>query len=170
MHCPPCAFDNRDTARFCEECGSRPVCSCPGCGHEASPRANFGAECGTRLTMAEAIGTLNILLAQNKGIRLAVRVGIHTGLVVVGMMGGHERQERLALGETPNVAARLQGIAASEGEILGATGHHAHESAVARQGEQNESRELLEPLYGWFTEGFDTADLQEAQALLQELA
>jgi len=28
---------------------------------------------------------------------------------------------------------------------------------------------LLAPIYGWFTEGFDTADLQEAKALLQEL-
>ena len=32
-----------------------------------------------------------------------------------------------------------------------------------------EARELLAPVYGWFTEGFDTADLQEAKALLDEL-
>ncbi|HSF28856.1 MAG TPA: hypothetical protein VLK82_00065 [Candidatus Tectomicrobia bacterium] len=32
------------------------------------------------------------------------------------------------------------------------------------------SRELLAPIYGWFTEGFDTADLQEAKALLEELS
>jgi predicted ATPase len=31
-------------------------------------------------------------------------------------------------------------------------------------------RELLVPVYGWFTEGFDTADLQEAQALLDVLS
>jgi predicted ATPase len=31
-------------------------------------------------------------------------------------------------------------------------------------------RELLAPIYGWFTEGFDSADLQEAKALLEELA
>jgi hypothetical protein len=43
-----------------------------------------------------------------------VRVGIHTGLVVVGEMGGGSRQEQLALGETPNVAARLQGLAAPD--------------------------------------------------------
>ena len=40
---------------------------------------------------------------------LAVRLGIHTGLVVVGEVGGGTRQEQLALGETPNLAARLQG-------------------------------------------------------------
>src|SRR6266566_407574 len=38
-----------------------------------------------------------------------------------------------------------------------------------RQGKRAEARELLAPIYGWFTEGFDTADLQEAKALLNEL-
>ena len=37
------------------------------------------------------------------------------------------------------------------------------------RGKQAEARELLAPIYGWFTEGFDTADLQEAKALLDEL-
>ena len=38
------------------------------------------------------------------------------------------------------------------------------------QGKRNEARELLAPVYGWFTEGFDTLDLKEAKALLDELA
>jgi predicted ATPase len=38
------------------------------------------------------------------------------------------------------------------------------------QGKQDEARELLAPVYGWFTEGFDTRDLKEARALLDELA
>ena len=38
-----------------------------------------------------------------------------------------------------------------------------------RQDKQVEAHELLAPVYGWFTEGFDTADLQEAKALLEEL-
>jgi hypothetical protein len=42
---------------------------------------------------------------------LRVRIGIHTGPVVVGEMGGGECKETLALGDTTNVAARLQGIA-----------------------------------------------------------
>ena len=37
------------------------------------------------------------------------------------------------------------------------------------QGKQDEARQLLAEIYGWFTEGFDTTDLQEAKALLQEL-
>jgi predicted ATPase len=39
-----------------------------------------------------------------------------------------------------------------------------------QQGKRDAARELLAPVYGWFTEGFDTADLQEAQVLLEELA
>jgi predicted ATPase len=39
-----------------------------------------------------------------------------------------------------------------------------------QQGEREEARALLTPVYGWFTEGFDTADLQEAKALLEELS
>jgi predicted ATPase len=38
-----------------------------------------------------------------------------------------------------------------------------------QQGKQAAARALLAPIYGWFTEGFDTADLQEAKALLEEL-
>jgi len=38
------------------------------------------------------------------------------------------------------------------------------------QGRPQQARELLAPVYGWFTEGFDTLDLKEAKALLDELA
>jgi predicted ATPase len=38
------------------------------------------------------------------------------------------------------------------------------------QGKREEARELLAPVYGWFTEGFKTLDLKEAEALLDELA
>jgi predicted ATPase len=37
-------------------------------------------------------------------------------------------------------------------------------------GKRDEARELLAPIYGWFTEGFETLDLREAKALLDELA
>jgi len=39
-----------------------------------------------------------------------------------------------------------------------------------QQGKRAAARDLLAPTYGWFTEGFDTADLQEPRALLDELA
>jgi hypothetical protein len=44
---------------------------------------------------------------------------------------------------------------------------HFHAFGGRDQGNQ-EARELLAPVYGWFTEGFDTPDLKEAKALLEE--
>ena len=38
------------------------------------------------------------------------------------------------------------------------------------QGNRDEARNLLAPVYGWFTEGFDTRDLKEAKVFLEELA
>src|SRR6516162_7470509 len=58
------------------------------------------------------MGDRTTRLKHDKDIQLGVRLGIHTGLVVVGAMGGQGRHEQLALGETPNIAARLQGLAA----------------------------------------------------------
>jgi hypothetical protein len=39
-----------------------------------------------------------------------------------------------------------------------------------QQGKRQEAYDLLAPIYSWFTEGFDTADIQEAKALLEALA
>ena len=66
------------------------------------------------------MGPLNARLEQERGVRLAVRVGVHTGPVVVGAMGGGARQEQLALGDTPNIAARLQGLAAPNTVVVSA--------------------------------------------------
>jgi len=65
----------------------------------------------TGLGILDTLGDLNARQTQEKGISLAIRIGIHTGLVVVGAMGSGGRQEQLALGETPNIAARIQGLA-----------------------------------------------------------
>jgi class 3 adenylate cyclase/predicted ATPase len=64
------------------------------------------------LGLLAALGDLNTGLHPAKGVQLAIRVGIHTGLVVVGAMGDQGHHEPLALGETPNIAARIQGLAA----------------------------------------------------------
>lgn len=50
--------------------------------------------------------------------RLSVRIGIHTGPVVVSEVGSGERREHLALGETPNVAAKLQALAAPDDLLI----------------------------------------------------
>src|SRR5262245_26264892 len=75
----------------------------------------------TGLEILAAMGDLNTRLQRDKGIQLAIRLGIHTGLVVIGNMGGAGRQEQLALGETPNIAARIQGLAASNTLLISPT-------------------------------------------------
>jgi class 3 adenylate cyclase len=72
----------------------------------------------TGLGVLPALERLNTRLVQDTGSRLAVRIGIHTGLVVVGKMGSGGRHEHLALGDTPNVAARLQGFAAPDTVVI----------------------------------------------------
>src|SRR5438874_12723995 len=75
------------------------------------------------LGMIDALGQLTTRLEQARGVHLAARLGIHTGLVVVGAMGGGGRQEQLALGETPNLAARLQGLAAPNTLVISEATH-----------------------------------------------
>ena len=72
----------------------------------------------TGLGLLDAMGDLNARLRRENDIALALRIGIHTGLVVVGAMGGQGRQEQLALGETPNIAARIQRLAASNTLVI----------------------------------------------------
>ena len=76
------------------------------------------------LGIVTAMQRLNTRLQQDKGMRLAVRIGLHTGPVVVGEMGGGGRHEHLALGDTPNIAARLQSLAAPDTVAVSATTFH----------------------------------------------
>ena len=76
------------------------------------------------LGILETIGPLNTCLEQDYGIRLRVRIGIHTGRVVIGEIGSSLRQEHLAVGETPNIAARLQSMASPNTIIVSASTHH----------------------------------------------
>ena len=65
--------------------------------------------------------------------------------------------------------ACARGCSAAASQILGAPRRNEHGAALARSGKRDEARDLLAPVYGWFTEGFDTLDLKEAKALLDEL-
>jgi TOMM system kinase/cyclase fusion protein len=88
------------------------------CGYPVAHEEDAQRAIHTGLGIVAAIKTLNTRLEQDKGVRLAVRLGIHTGLVVVGEMGGEGRQEQLALGETPNIAARIQGLAGPDTVVI----------------------------------------------------
>jgi class 3 adenylate cyclase/predicted ATPase len=66
------------------------------------------------LGMLDAMQTLNTRLQREYGIWLSIRVGIHTGLAVIGDIGAGQKHELLALGEAPNIAARIQSLAAPD--------------------------------------------------------
>ena len=100
------------------------------------------------LGMLAAMGDLNQGLQQAKGIQLAIRIGIHTGLVVVGEMGGAQRQEQLALGETPNIASRIEGLAKPNTVAISEATSHLVEGYFTCEslGEQT-LRGVAEPLH-----------------------
>jgi class 3 adenylate cyclase/predicted ATPase len=87
-------------------------------------------------------------------------------------------QSELYLYRDPSQAQKAEACARQAIEIARGQGAKSWElraaTSLARlwgeQGRRVEARELLAPIYGWFTEGFDTADLREAAALLAELA
>jgi class 3 adenylate cyclase/predicted ATPase len=72
------------------------------------------------LRVLEEMGRLNAALRNRTGDEMAIRIGIHTGLVVVDEVGGGARRENLALGGTPNIAARLQGLAQPDTIVISA--------------------------------------------------
>jgi class 3 adenylate cyclase/DNA-binding winged helix-turn-helix (wHTH) protein/predicted ATPase len=75
------------------------------------------------LEMLGALADANRRLKQLYRVELAMRVAIHTGLVVVGEMGGGSRQEQLALGAAPNVVARLQALVPPGSVVISGATH-----------------------------------------------
>jgi class 3 adenylate cyclase/predicted ATPase/anti-anti-sigma regulatory factor len=75
--------------------------------------------CG--LDILNELERLNELQTQFPGTNLSVRIGIHTGLVVVGEISPDKKHGRLALGNTPNIAARLQALAEPNSIIISST-------------------------------------------------
>jgi class 3 adenylate cyclase/tetratricopeptide (TPR) repeat protein len=75
------------------------------------------------LDIVEAIHDLETEIT-NPNVNLAVRIGITTGLVVAGDIGSGERvEEKAIVGETPNLAARLQALAQPDTVVIGASTH-----------------------------------------------
>jgi class 3 adenylate cyclase len=74
------------------------------------------------LAILAAVERVSAELEGRHGLPLALRIGVHTGGVVV--VGGGDRHERLAMGETPNVAARLQALAGPGRLVIGESTRH----------------------------------------------
>ena len=90
--------------------------------HENDARRAILAGLGI-IRIIRAVSGVGMRLPGACAVQLQVRIGIHTGPVVLGSIGGHQRQERLALGETPNLAARLQSVAEPDTLVISAATH-----------------------------------------------
>jgi class 3 adenylate cyclase/tetratricopeptide (TPR) repeat protein len=75
------------------------------------------------LGIIDAVGQLNVALSEKHGVSLAVRIGCHTGLVVVGDDVGQTGHDDMVLGDTPNITARLQGVAKPNTLVIGPLTH-----------------------------------------------
>ena len=87
--------------------------------------------------------------------------------------GGANRTEVARTGRHDSTKAILSGRSmslAATSQILGTPRRHEPRTPLARPGQGAASARTVAPVYGWFTEGFDTRDLKEAKALLEELA
>lgn len=91
-------------------------------GYPSALEDEAGRAVQAALDILDALRHATSLIAR-LGAPMQVRIGIHTGPVVVGEMGGANRHERLALGETPNIAARVQGAARPDEILITAATH-----------------------------------------------
>lgn len=98
-------------------------------GYPAAHQDDVDRSVRAALGILQAIAKLNNRLMANTGMKLAVRVGIHTGEVVVKQVGTGKKRQPLAIGATPNIAARLQNLAAENSVALSAASYQQLQGA-----------------------------------------
>jgi hypothetical protein len=152
MRCSSCNSENPEGKKFCGECGSPLIFRCATCGAENPPRFKFCGECGAPFPTQP--------------------------LSPVPSFKFQDPSNPQPLTSNPQAEAEaeacfLKAIEVAQKQQAKSLELHATMS-LARlwqtQGKQDEARQMLAAIYNWFTEGFDTKDLQEAKALLEELS
>ncbi|MGL5080171.1 MAG: AAA family ATPase [Microcoleaceae cyanobacterium] len=91
--------------------------------HEDDAQRSVRAALGIIDSIRNLKFSCKLASVQSHTLDLSVRLGIHTGLVVVGEVGAGNKREQLAIGQTPNIAARLQGLAQPNTVVLSPTTH-----------------------------------------------
>jgi len=110
--------------------------------------------------MAEALGMTN----DTEERRWDAELYRLQGELLLARATGHDTEAETCFHQALNIARRQQ---AKSWELRAAT---SLARLWQRQGQRAAAHQVLAEVYGWFTEGFDTADLKEAQALLEELS
>jgi class 3 adenylate cyclase/tetratricopeptide (TPR) repeat protein len=114
------------------------------------------------LTALEPLNTTQ--LEPRYGVRVQVRLGLHTGMAVIGEIGGGDQYEQLAMGDTPNIAARLQGLADPDTVVLSAVTARLVQRRFALETlGTHQLKGVTEPMQVFQVLGLpDTADDEEA--------
>jgi predicted ATPase/class 3 adenylate cyclase len=113
----------------------------------------------TGLAILDALPALNAELAPANGTRLAVRIGIATGIVVVGeTIGQGVAREQTVVGETPNLTARLQALAGPDAILISAATHDLVGDIFACEGlGAHALKGIAEPVQVWRVTGLREA-------------
>jgi class 3 adenylate cyclase len=115
------------------------------------------------LAIIEALPALNHQVEGRNGLRLAVRIGIATGLVVVGeTIGEGVARKQTVVGETPNLAARLQGAAAPNSVLISSATRDIVDEVFSCDGL---GAHITEPVQVWRVTGLREADEVEFETV-----
>src|SRR5262249_34678215 len=113
----------------------------------------------------QALAEAHTLMEQHEECWWEAEVYRLRGVVLLRQPGTPQAEEAEACFQPALDVARCQ-----EAKSLDLRAAMSLDRLGQQQGKQAEARALLAPVYGWFTEGFDTADLQEARGLLEQLS
>lgn len=183
MQCPACDHEIRAGARFCDHCGARLLRDCPHCSRDLRLGARFCDACGQPVAAAAPP-----LSARPSPEEPAPAEAERRQLTVLfcDLLDSTELSSRLDAEDLREVLRRYQDTAVQAIERF--AGHVAQylggglarslelraAMGLARlwreQDKRREARDLLQPIYDWFSEGFDTQDLEDARGLLAELS
>jgi predicted ATPase len=112
----------------------------------------------------QALAEAHTLVEQHEDRWWAAEVCRLRGIVLLRQLGTSPAEAEARFQQALDVARR------QEAKALELRAAMSLSRLWQQQGKRDQARALLAPIYGWFTEGFDTADLQEAKALLEELS
>jgi predicted ATPase len=124
--------------------------------------ADVSAHLGHVEDRLQALAEAHILVEQHEEHWWAAETARLRGVLLLRQTGTPQAEAEAWVQRALNVARR------QEAKALELRAAMSLSQLWHQQGKRADARQLLEPLYGWFTEGFDTADLQEAKALLEE--
>jgi hypothetical protein len=156
MECPHCHIENKAGRKSCAACGQALPFPCSQCGFINDPGDKFCGGCGQALTSSstspphprQPLASLSQSLIPNPQ----------------PLTPNPQVEAEACFHKAIDIARRL---GAKSWELRAVT---SLSRLWQQQGKTEEARRMLAAVYGWFTEGFDTADLQEAKALLAALS